>query len=200
MFQNDVSFVYKDIDQDTENIKEVIKDLMMKHLEESVSGPFFYDWELNDLKDQLPENFSLEINKKKDVSENKIRLTVVNAYFEATRHFDDYLDELNDDSEVKLVAEPIGCIDLTGEGSEGIVVITNVDAPYDEENEANLLECFEASGESPYKIAITNGEKWDFEPKTFPCPGKYSDDDFELDKSIFDEISNHIKNLSVLED
>ena len=37
MFQNDVSFVYKDIDQDTENIREVIKDLMMKHVEESVA-------------------------------------------------------------------------------------------------------------------------------------------------------------------
>ena len=41
MFQNDVSFVYKDIDQDTENIREVIKDLMMKHLEESIAAPFF---------------------------------------------------------------------------------------------------------------------------------------------------------------
>ena len=134
MFQNDLSFVYEDIDQDTENIREVIKDLMMKHLEESVAAPFFYDWELNELKDQLPETFSLEINKKKGVPENKIRLTVVNAYFDAIRHFDDYLDELDDDSQVKLVAEPIGCIELDGEEDEGVVAITSIDAPYDEKN------------------------------------------------------------------
>ena len=199
MFQNDISFVYEDIDQDTENLEDVIRELMLQHRDESVAAPFFYDWELENLNNQLPEAWSLEINKKLNVAKDKIRITVVNAYFDASCHFDDYLEEF-DTAKVKLVAEPIGCIDLTGEGSEGIVVITNVDAPYDEENEANLLECFEASGESPYKIAITNGEKWDFEPKTFPCPGKYSDDDFELDKSIFDEISNHIKNLSVLED
>ena len=200
MFQNDVSFVYKDIDQDTENIREVIKDLMMKHLEESVAAPFFYDWELNDLKDQLPGNFSLEINKKKDVPENKIRLTVVNAYFEATRHFDDYLDELDDDSEVKLIAEPIGCIELDGEEDEGVVAITSIDAPYDEENELSLLELFDATGDSPIKIAVTSGRNFESERCTFSCPGEYSDDDFELDNSKVEEIVSFIKGLVLYED
>ena len=200
MFQNDVSFFYKDIDQDTENIREVIKDLMMKHLEESVAAPFFYDWELNDLKDQLPGNFSLEINKKKDVPENKIRLTVVNAYFEATRHFEDYLDELDDDSEVKLVAEPIGCIELDGEENEGIVAITSIDAPYDEENELSLLELFDATGDSPIKIAVTSGRNFESERCTFSCPGEYSDDDFELDNSKVEEITSFIKGLVLYED
>ena len=200
MFQNDLSFVYKDIDQDTENIREVIKDLMMKHLEESVAGPFFYDWELNDLKDQLPSNFSLEINKKKDVPENKIRLTVVNAYFEATRHFEDYLDELDDDSEVKLIAEPIGCIELDGEEDEGVVTITSIDAPYDEENELSLLELFDASGDSPIKIAVTSGRNFESERCTFSCPGEYSDDDFELDNSKVEEIVSFIKGLVLYED
>ena len=200
MFQNDVSFVYKDIDQDTENIRGVIKDLMMKHLEESVSAPFFYDWELNDLKDQLPGNFSLEINKKKDVPENKIRLTVVNAYFEATRHFEDYLDELDDDSEIKLIAEPIGCIELDGEEDEGVVAITSIDAPYDEENELSLLELFDASGDSPIKIAVTSGRNFESERCTFSCPGEYSDDDFELDNSKVEEIVSFIKGLVLYED
>ena len=200
MFQNDLSFVYKDIDQDTENIREVIKDLMMKHLEESVAAPFFYDWELNDLKDQLPGNFSLEINKKKDVPENKIRLTVVNAYFEATRHFEDYLDELDDDSEVKLIAEPIGCIELDGEEDEGVVAITSIDAPYDEENEFSLLELFDASGDSPIKIAVTSGRNFESERCTFSCPGEYSDDDFELDNSKVEEIVSFIKGLVLYED
>ena len=200
MFQNDLSFVYKDIDQDTEDIREVIKDLMMKHLEESVAAPFFYDWELNDLKDQLPSNFSLEINKKKDVPENKIRLTVVNAYFEATRHFEDYLDELDDDSEVKLVAEPIGCIELDGEEDEGVVAITSIDAPYDEENELSLLELFDASGDSPIKIAVTSGRNFESERCTFSCPGEYSDDDFELDNSKVEEIVSFIKGLVLYED
>tara|TARA_B100000085_G_scaffold259987_1_gene263165 strand:- start:90 stop:692 length:603 start_codon:yes stop_codon:yes gene_type:complete len=200
MFQNDLSFVYKDIDQDTENIREVIKDLMMKHLEESVAAPFFYDWELNDLKDQLPGNFSLEINKKKDVPENKIRLTVVNAYFEATRHFEDYLDELDDDSEVKLIAEPIGCIELDGEEDEGVVAITSIDAPYDEENELSLLELFDATGDSPIKIAVTSGRNFESERCTFSCPGEYSDDDFELDNSKVEEIVSFIKGLVLYED
>ena len=202
MFQNDVSFVYKDIDQDTENIREVIKELMMKHLEESVASPFFYDWELNELKEQLPENFSLEIDNKKEVPENKIRLTVVNAYFEATRHFDEYLDELDDDSEVKLVAEPIGCIELNGEENEGIVAITSIDAPYDEENELSLLELSDASGDSPIKIAITPGSNFETEYRTFSCPGKYTDDhdDFELDNSQVEEIVSHIKGLVLYED
>tara|TARA_B100001287_G_scaffold148206_1_gene124845 strand:- start:131 stop:733 length:603 start_codon:yes stop_codon:yes gene_type:complete len=200
MFQNDLSFVYKDIDQDTENIREVIKDLMMKHLEESVAAPFFYDWELNDLKDQLPGNFSLEINRKKDVPENKIRLTVVNAYFEATRHFEDYLDELDDDSEVKLIAEPIGCIELDGEEDEGVVAITSIDAPYDEENELSLLELFDASGDSPIKIAVTSGRNFESERCTFSCPGEYSDDDFELDNSKVEEIVSFIKGLVLYED
>ena len=200
MFQNDVSFVYKDIDQDTENIREVIKDLMMKHLEESVAAPFFYDWELNELKDQLPENFSLEINKKKGVPENKIRLTVVNAYFDATRHFEDYLDELDDDSEVKLVAQPIGCIELDGEEDEGVVAITSIDAPYDEENGLSLLELSDASGYSPIKIAITSGLNFEGERRTFPCPGEYSDDDFELDNSKVEEIISFIKGLVLYED
>ena len=200
MFQNDLSFVYKDIDQDTKNIREVIKDLMMKHLEESVAAPFFYDWELNDLKDQLPGNFSLEINKKKDVPENKIRLTVVNAYFEATRHFEDYLDELDDDSEIKLIAEPIGCIELDGEEDEGVVAITSIDAPYDEENELSLLELSDASGDSPIKIAVTSGGNFESERCTFSCPGEYSDDDFELDNSKVEEIVSFIKGLVLYED
>ena len=49
----------------------------------------------------------------------------------------------------------MGFIDLSGEEREGIVVITNIDVPHDEENEANLLECFQASEKYPYKIAIT---------------------------------------------
>ena len=203
MFQNDVSFVYKDIDQDTENIREVIKDLMMKHLEESVAAPFFYDWELNELKDQLPENFSLEINKKKDVPENKIRLTVVNAYFDATRHFEDYLDVficMDDDPKVKLVAEPIGCIELDGEEDEGVVAITSIDAPYDEENGLSLLELSDASGSSPIKIAVTSGLKFEGERCTFSCPGKYSDDDFELDNSKVEDIVSFIKGLVPYED
>ena len=173
---------------------------MMKHLEESVAAPFFYDWELNDLKDQLPGNFSLEINKKKDVPENKIRLTVVNAYFEATRHFEDYLDELDDDSEVKLIAEPIGCIELDGEEDEGVVAITSIDAPYDEENELSLLELFDASGDSPIKIAVTSGRNFESERCTFSCPGEYSDDDFELDNSKVEEITSFIKGLVLYED
>tara|TARA_Y100000589_G_scaffold169879_1_gene161476 strand:+ start:107 stop:709 length:603 start_codon:yes stop_codon:yes gene_type:complete len=200
MFQNDVSFIYKDIDQETENIKEVIKDLMIKHLEESVAGPFFYDYELNDLKDQLPENFSLEIDKKKNVPENKIRLTVVNAYFDATRHFDDYLDELDDDSQVKLVAEPIGCIELDGEETEAVLAITSIDAPYDEENELSLLELSDASGDSPIKIAVTPGENFDLDTCTFSCPGEYADDDFELDNSKVEEIISFIKGLVLIED
>jgi len=202
MFQNDVSFVYKDIDQGEENIKEVIKDLMMKHLEEGVSAPFFYDWELDELKNKLPQNFSLEINEKNNVPENKVRLTVVNAYFEANRHFQDYLDSLDDDSEVKLVAEPIGCIELDGEEDEGIVVITSIDAPYDEENELSLLELSDASGDSPIKLAVTAGDKFDNERTTFLCPGKYSDnyDDFELDNSKVEEIVTFIKELVPIED
>ena len=199
MFQNDLGFVYEDIDQDSENLEDVIKELMLQHRDESVSAPFFYERELGDLRGQLPSSWSLEINEKLYVPKDKMRITVLNAYFDASCHFDDYLEEF-DTSNVKLIAEPIGCIDLTGEESERIVVITSIDAPYDEENGASLLECFEANGESPYKIAITPGEKWDFEPKTFSCPGEYKDDNFELDKSIFEEILAHIKNLTILED
>ena len=201
MFQNDISFVYKDIDQDTENIGAVIKDLMLKHLEESVAAPFFYDWELNDLKDQLPDNWSLEINENLDVPENKIRLTVVNAYFDATRHFEDYLEEF-EDSEVKLVAEPIGSIDLTGEENEGVVAITTIDAPYDEENELSLFELSDASGDSPIKIAVTPGPNFETAYNTFSCPGKYTDghDDFELDNSTVEEIALFIKDLVIDEE
>ena len=94
-----------------------------------------------------------------------------------------------------MIGEPIGCINLDGVDNEGIVVISSIDAPYDEENEAMLLECFSANGESPYQIAITPGEKWNFAPQTFPCPGEYTSDDFKLEKSIVEEISAHIKNL-----
>jgi hypothetical protein len=194
MLQNDLGFVYRDIDQDVENLENVIKELMLQHRDESVAAPFFYDWELDDLRDQLPSSWILEINEKLNVPNDKIRITVLNAYFDASRHFDDYLKEF-EGANVKLIGEPIGCINLNGEDDEGIVVITNIDAPYDEENEASLLECFYANGESPYKIAITPGEKWDFEPQTFSCPGEYTDDDFKLDKSIFEKISAHIKNL-----
>ena len=194
MFQNDIGFVYRDIDQDIESLENVIKELMLQHRDESVAAPFFYNWELDDLRDQLPSSWSIEINEKLNIPSDKIRITVLNAYFDAGRHFDDYLEEFQG-TNVKLTAEPIGCIDLNGEDNEEIVVITSIDAPYDEENEASLLECFYADGESPIKIAITPGKKWDFEPQTFSCPGKYTDDDFKLDKSIFDKISAHIKNL-----
>ena len=194
MFQNDLGFVYRDINQNLENLENVIKELMLQHRDESVAAPFFYDWELVDLRDQLPSSWSLEINEKLNVPKDKIRITVVNAYFDASRHFGDYLEEF-EGANVKLIGEPIGCIDLVGEDNEGIVVITSIDAPYDEANETTLLELFAARGESPYKIAVTPGEKWDFAPQTFPCPGEYTGDDFDLDKSIVEEISAYIKNL-----
>ena len=194
MLQNDIGFVHRDIDQSLENLENVIKELMLQHRDESVAAPFFYDWELDDLRGQLPSSWSIEINEKLNVPKDKIRITVVNAYFDASRHFVDYLDEFEGAS-VKLIGEPIGCINLDGEDNEGIVVISFIDAPYDEENEAMLLECFSANGESPYQIAITPGEKWNFAPQTFPCPGEYTRDDFKLDKSIVEEISAHIKNL-----
>lgn len=194
MFQNDLGFVYRDIDQNLENLENVIKELMLQHRDESVAAPFFYDWELEDLRGQLPSSWSLEINENLNVPKDKIRITVFNAYFDVSRHFDDYLEEFKG-ANVKLIGEPIGCIDLVGEDNEGVVVITSIDAPYDEGNEATLLELFVASGESPYKVAITPGEKWDFAPQTFSCPGEYTDDDFELDVSIFAEILTYIKNV-----
>ena len=53
MFQNDISFVYEDIDQDTENLEDVIRELMLQHRDESVAAPFFYDWELENLKNLM---------------------------------------------------------------------------------------------------------------------------------------------------
>ena len=108
------------------------------------------------------------------------------------------MDELDNDSKVKLVAEPIGCIDLSGEENEEVLAITSIDAPYDEENELSLLELSNASGHSPIKIAVTPGRNFNVEYSTFSCPGKYTGDDFELDNSSVEKIVSFIKDQVLL--
>ncbi len=211
MFQNDISFVYKDIEKNTTDLEAVIKNLLIKHLNEGVAAPYFYEWELDKLSGQLPSSWTLDINEKLDVPDEKIRLTIVNAYFEAERHFKGYLDEF-EDSDVRLIAEPIGVIDLTGEESESIIAITDIEAPYDEENAKDLLELSGAFGESPIKISVTPGSKyWDSAidgALTFSDLfkddnewKKYIDsDDFELDQTFLKEIKDFINELELDED
>ena len=213
MFQNNITFIYKDIDQDTENIGTVIKELMMEYLEESVSAPYFCDEEIEYFEEgALPLHWDYEINKKLDVPEDKIRLTIAKESLKASRHFEDYLNvfdmALMDPDCIKLVAQSIGSIDLWeqkrmengmpgGQLDIGVFAITRIDAPYDEENDLSLLDLISASGDSPVKISVTPGAKWNFKTMTFSCPGKYTDshDDFVLDNSAVEKIFNFIKAL-----
>ena len=159
MFQNDISFVYKDIDKTTDNLETTIKELLIKHMEESVAAPFFYDYELSDLNNQLPSKWKLEIDEKYNLKADQIRISIVNAYFNADRHFEDYVEEFQN-QDIKLTAERIGIIDLTGEEDEDVVAITSIKAPFDKNNGEELLELRGAFGESPIKLSITLGSNY----------------------------------------
>ena len=195
MFQNDISFVYEDIDKNTENIKSIIKSLMLKHLNESVSAPFFYSYELEDLKEELPDGWKLDVDKSKEVSANQVRLTVFNAYFEASRHFEDY-----EETDVKLTGESIGVLNLDDEDAN-VIALRGIDAPYDDDWDKNLLELSDASGDSEIKLSVSGGSNFGNKCKTFTIPGKYIDEDFEFfsekeaDRSNVMDIIKFIKSL-----
>ena len=205
MFQNDISFVYKDIDKTTDNLETTIKELLIKHMEESVAAPFFYDYELSDLNNQLPSKWKLEIDEKYNLKADQIRISIVNAYFSADRHFEDYVEEFQN-QDIKLTAERIGIIDLTGEEDEDIVAITSIKAPFDKNNGEELLELRGAFGESPIKLSITLGSNYldtDYgNSKTFSKIldeeewVKYKDyldpDEFELNKDFLNEVTEYI--------
>ncbi len=205
MFQNDISFVYKDIDKTTDNLETTIKELLIKHMEESVAAPFFYDYELSDLNNQLPSKWKLEIDEKYNLKPDQIRISIVNAYFSADRHFEDYVEEFQN-QDIKLTAERIGIINFTGEDDEDVVAITNIKAPFDKNNGEELLELRGAFGESPIKLSITLGSNYldaDYgNSKTFTKIldeeewVKYKDyldpDEFELNKDFLNEVTEYI--------
>ncbi len=210
MFQNDISFVYKDIDKTTDNLETTIKELLIKHMEESVAAPFFYDYELSDLNNQLPSKWKLEIDEKYNLKPDQIRISIVNAYFSADRHFEDYVEEFQN-QDIKLTAERIGIINFTGEDDEDVVAITNIKAPFDKNNGEELLELRGAFGESPIKLSITLGSNYldaDYgNCKTFTKIldeeewVKYKDyldpDEFELNKDFLNEVTEYISSTKV---
>jgi hypothetical protein len=177
MFQNDISFVFKDIDQKTEDIESIIKNLMLQHLNESVSAPFFYSYELEDLKEEIPDGWKLDIDKSKEVASNQVRLTVFNAYFEASRHFEDY-----EETDVKLTGESIGILNLDDDEDVNVIALRGIDAPYDDDWDKTLLELSDASGDSEIKLSVSGGSNFGNKCKTFTIPGEYVDDDFEFFK------------------
>tara|TARA_B100000401_G_C52675041_1_gene656881 strand:+ start:338 stop:922 length:585 start_codon:yes stop_codon:yes gene_type:complete len=186
MFQNDISYVIRDIDEkDLPNISEIVKKLMEEHLLEGVAAPFFYSWEIKDLQEQLPTGWKLNIKEDTYIPENKIRLTVSNAYFKASRYFNPLIKD------VELFGECIGNIKLKGEREE-VIVLCN-DFPYDEEEERLLFDLDYADGESPILFTVSCGEKFGFDGETFQLStSDYDGDEFILGESSI-EIINYIK-------
>ena len=177
-------------------------------MEESVSAPFFYDYELSDLNNKLPSKWKLEIDENYNLKADQIRISLVNAYFNADRHFEDYVEEFQN-QDIKLTAERIGIIDLTGEEDEDVVAITSIKAPFDKNNGEELLELRGAFGESPIKLSFTLGSNYldaDYgNSKTFSKIldeeewVKYKDyldpDEFKLNKDFLNEVTEYISSI-----
>lgn len=141
MFQNDISFAYCDFSEDDlEGIEAKINELIETHKSESIAAPYFFIYELQELEEELPEGWSVEIIEDSCVDPNKVRITIYNCYPEVVRSFDD------DISPVSLKGSLIG---------GDIVAISSIDQPAGTDE---LLELDSASGESPILICVTPGE------------------------------------------
>ena len=176
LFQNDISFITKDIKiNDIGNLRKIIRDLMEEHLKYSIATPFFYIWELDDLKDQLPNNWKINIDQTRYIPKDKVRITITNAYFDVSRHFNPTLEE------VILTGQSIGKIDIKGNGEQEDVIAIDCEV-YDNEKEKYLFELDYARGESPIRVSITGGELFQKHSASFNIPSGYGIEDLPLEE------------------
>ena len=194
MFQNDISFITKDIyREDILNLPEIIKELMEDHLKNSIATPFCFLWELEYLKDQLPIDWKLTIDERTNIPKNKIRLTISNAYFNVSRHFNNSLKN------VQLRGLSIGSVDLKGNGNDEDIIAIDCDV-YDQEKGKNLFELDFARGESPIKLSVTGGENFNNNCATFGIPSGYGKEEIELQQlNNIEPIIQFVKDLSQLD-
>ena len=194
MFQNDISFITKDIyREDILNLPEIIKELMEDHLKNSIATPFCFRWELEYLQDQLPIDWKLTIDERTNIPKNKIRLTISNAYFNVSRHFNNSLKN------VQLRGLSIGSVDLKGNGNNEDIIAIDCDV-YDQEKGKNLFELDFASGESPIKLSVTGGENFNNNCATFGIPSGYGKEEIELQQlNNIEPIIQFVKDLSQLD-
>ena len=194
MFQNDISFITKDIyREDILNLPEIIKELMEDHLKNSIATPFCFRWELEYLQDQLPIDWKLTIDERTNIPKNKIRLTISNAYFNVSRHFNNSLKN------VQLRGLSIGSVDLKGNGNNENIIAIDCDV-YDQEKGKNLFELDFARGESPIKLSVTGGENFNNNCATFGIPSGYGKEEIELQQlNNIEPIIQFVKDLSQLD-
>ena len=194
MFQNDISFITKDIyREDILNLPEIIKELMEDHLKNSIATPFCFLWELEYLQDQLPIDWKLTIDERTNIPKNKIRLTISNAYFNVSRHFNNSLKN------VQLRGLSIGSVDLKGNGNNEDIIAIDCDV-YDQEKGKHLFELDFARGESPIKLSVTGGENFNNNCATFGIPSGYGKEEIELQQlNNIEPIIQFVKDLSQLD-
>jgi hypothetical protein len=168
MISNDISYIYEDFPfpfaGTRDEAKTLIRQLLSKHLTESISAPFFNEADdLEDLKDGLPEGWTIELDEATKVTESTLRIVVYNKYEEADRSS----------------GEDFETVHLRASNLYGYTwVITSVEVEEDKYDELPLELC-SAEGESRVCILLYGGHDGEL----------YADYD-ELDISFGDECVN----------
>ncbi len=141
MFQNDINFVFSNLDLPVSDkeASEFLKAEIMRHEGDSVSGPYYLTKDT--VEKELP-NFSFVIDSMRWPREGQARIVIYNAYQQADRSFDPSAENVEFEvmplyGELKAI---IGCF-------------------VDEEFDDSLIELQSASGESPIMIAIQHGDQ-----------------------------------------
>ena len=146
MINNDISYVFKDLPYPFQGSKEaakfLIKSLLNDHLNESVSAPFFNEVDdLDDIKNDLPEGWQIELDESTRLPKSTLRIVVYNKYDAADRSSGEDFDNVT-----------LRATNLYGYKW----VINNIEIE-DEYCEERPLELYSAYGESPVCIILYGG-------------------------------------------
>ena len=147
MINNDISYVFKDVPYPYEGTKEdarsLIRSLLNDHLNESISAPFFNEYnDLEDLRNELPAGWKIELEESSKVPKSTLRIIVYNKYEDA--------DRSSGEDHEKATLKATNLFGYTW-------VVSSVEVE-DEDCEEHPLELYSAEGESPVCIALYGGE------------------------------------------
>ena len=145
MINNDISYIYKEVPYPfsgtREEAKALIKQMLTEHLNESVSAPFIHETEdLDDLKERMPDGWTIELDESTKVAKSTLRIVVYNKYNEADRSSGEDFDSVR----------------LRASNLYGYTwVITGIEV--EEECDELPLELYSAEGESRVCILMYGG-------------------------------------------
>ena len=144
---NDINYVFKDVPYPYQGTKDeaklLIRDLLKEHLNESISAPFFNEYEqLDDIREELPNGWKIELNEESKQPKSTLRIIIYNTYEEADRNS----------------GKDYGSVKLKARNLCGYIWVVSEVLVDDEGNEEIPLELNSAQGESPVCILLCGGD------------------------------------------